>query len=258
MCDSGGTATGGGSGTAATDTTTPTSTTSGDQPSSCGPSSGAPPLAGSCPGAATAPGASTTATPGDQPGAAVAPSTAPIAGPGTGTMSPGEESVTATGLHLVFTQPVSPSGVPSQNVEHILGEVYVDSLATLAPPVPPVDLGPSSSSAAGKKCPGARHKSGKATSGGGASAAGGSSTGGGSSLAGGSASSGSGSLSPAASTLGASASQPGSGTTGGSIPARFAAALRKPLWLLLAYVVWQALVVGTGVSLWNWRKGGVV
>jgi hypothetical protein len=26
------------------------------------------------------------------------------------------------------------------------------------------------------------------------------------------------------------------------------------LWLLLAYLVWQALVVGTGASLWNWRR----
>jgi hypothetical protein len=40
------------------------------------------------------------------------------------------------------------------------------------------------------------------------------------------------------------------------VPARFATALRKPLWLLLAYLVWQALVVGTGWSLWNWRRGG--
>jgi hypothetical protein len=36
----------------------------------------------------------------------------------------------------------------------------------------------------------------------------------------------------------------------------FAAALRKPLWLLLAYVLWQSIVIGTGASLWNWRKGG--
>jgi hypothetical protein len=40
------------------------------------------------------------------------------------------------------------------------------------------------------------------------------------------------------------------------MPARFASALRKPLWLLLAYVVWQLLVIGTGWSLWNWRRGG--
>jgi hypothetical protein len=31
--------------------------------------------------------------------------------------------------------------------------------------------------------------------------------------------------------------------------------LRKPLWLLLAYVLWQTLVIGTGVSLWSWRRG---
>jgi flagellar basal body-associated protein FliL len=31
---------------------------------------------------------------------------------------------------------------------------------------------------------------------------------------------------------------------------------KKPLWVLLAYLVWQALAVGTGASLWHWRKGG--
>jgi hypothetical protein len=36
----------------------------------------------------------------------------------------------------------------------------------------------------------------------------------------------------------------------------FAAALRKPLWLLLAYVFWQAIVIGTAASLWNWRRSG--
>jgi hypothetical protein len=71
-------------------------------------------------------------------------------------------------------------------------------------------------------------------------------------LAGGSSSSGS--LSPSASAFG-STSQPTSGSTGSSLPAAFAAALRKPLWLLLAYVLWQAIVIGTGVSLWNWRRG---
>jgi hypothetical protein len=40
------------------------------------------------------------------------------------------------------------------------------------------------------------------------------------------------------------------------MPAAFAAALRKPLWLLLAYVLWQALVIGTGASLRNWRGDG--
>jgi hypothetical protein len=46
----------------------------------------------------------------------------------------------------------------------------------------------------------------------------------------------------------------GAGTGVTSLPAAFAAALRKPLWLLVAYLVWQALVIGTGVSLRNWRR----
>ena len=48
---------------------------------------------------------------------------------------------------------------------------------------------------------------------------------------------------------------PPSSSGGNSLPAAFAAALRKPLWLLLAYLVWQALVIATGWSLWNWRRG---
>jgi hypothetical protein len=30
---------------------------------------------------------------------------------------------------------------------------------------------------------------------------------------------------------------------------------KKPLWLLLAYLLWQAIVIGTGASLWKWRRG---
>jgi hypothetical protein len=266
-CDSSGTATGtsGGTGTGGLPGVgTPTTTTTSQPgttttPSECGPA-GTTATTGSCAPTGTAT-TGTTATPGDQPGPAITPSTSPIAGPGTGTMSPGEESVTATGLHMVFTQPVSQSGVPAQSVEHILGEVYVDSLATLAPPVSKTGLSSSSAAAGSSSCHGGGHKSRAAASGGGASAAGGGgASGGGSSVAGGStSSSGSGSVSPAASTLG-STSQPGSSSTstGGSLPARFATALRKPVWLLLAYVLWQVLVVGTGVSLWNWRRGGVL
>jgi hypothetical protein len=54
-----------------------------------------------------------------------------------------------------------------------------------------------------------------------------------------------------------STSQPTNATSiGNSLPARFATALRKPLWLLVAYLVWQLLVIGTGWSLWNSRRGG--
>jgi hypothetical protein len=157
----------------------------------------------------------------------------------SGTSSSGAETVTATGVHVVFTQPVNQPGVPAQYVEHILGEVFVDSLAVPAPPAPNLDL--SSSSSFSSACLG--HSRGT-TSGGGL-------TSGGSASAAGSGSSSS--LSPSASGFG-SASQPSS--TGNSLPAAFAAALRKPLWLLLAYVLWQAIVIATGVSLWNWRRGG--
>jgi hypothetical protein len=163
-----------------------------------------------------------------------------------------EETVTATGVHLVFTQPVNQSGVPSQFVEHILGEVYVDSLAVPAGAPPNLDLSSSSASSpalsASSSC-GGGHSS-KTASSGASTAGGGSSTAGGGSSAGGSTASGS------LSTSG-SASQPTSSSTGNSsLPAAFAAALRKPLWLLLAYVLWQAIVIATGTSLWNWRREG--
>jgi hypothetical protein len=173
-------------------------------------------------------------------------------GSNTGTTNPSEETVTATGLHVVFTQPASPPGVPAQFVEHIIGEVFVDSLAVPAPPVSNLDLSSSGFSSpyssSSSSCLGGGH-SGRAGLGGG----GGGLAGGGSSLAGGS--NASGSLSPSGSGFGSN-SQAGSSSTGNSLPAAFAAALKKPLWLLLAYLIWQALVIGTGWSLWNWRRGG--
>jgi hypothetical protein len=30
----------------------------------------------------------------------------------------------------------------------------------------------------------------------------------------------------------------------------------KPVWLLAAYLVWQTLVIGTGISLRRWGMGG--
>jgi hypothetical protein len=179
-------------------------------------------------------------------------------GPGPGTNNAGEETVTATGVHIVFTQPVSPPGVPAQFVEHILGEVFVDSLATPAAPLTNTGFGssfsPSTSSSSSlsssSSCLGGGH-SGLKTSGSGLSSGGSASGVAGSTASG----SGAGSLSASGSSLG-SASQPNGTPTANSMPARFASALRKPLWLLLAYVVWQLLVIGTGWSLWNWRRGG--
>ncbi len=246
------TGTGTGTGTTATTTTTPaltpssttttTTTMSSDQPgtgatpNSCA-GTGMTPTTSSCGQTSTGTGATTT--PSDPMGMA----------PGTG--NSGEETVTATGVHVVFTQPVGQSGVPAQFAEHILGEVFVDSLAVPAGPPPKLDLS-SPSSSLSPACGG--HKSRTTKSGGRASAAGGSSsTGGLSSPAGASNSSGSGSLPSSASTFG-STSQPTGSSTGTSLPASIVSALRKPLWLLLAYLLWQVLVIGTGASLWNWRR----
>jgi hypothetical protein len=161
-------------------------------------------------------------------------------------------------VHLVFTQPVNQSGVPAQFIEHILGEVFVDSLAVPAGNPPSLDLSSpgSLSSSSASSCGGGHSSkttagSGSAAGGGAPTAGGSASTAGGSSLAGGSTAPGS--LSPSGSAFG-SASQPSSSSSGNSLPAAFASLLRKPLWLLLAYVLWQALVVATGASLWNWRR----
>jgi hypothetical protein len=244
-----------------TTTTSRTTTTSGTQssttttPSSCD-QSGMSGLSSKCTKGGTATG--TTTTPSDQSATtSTTDSTYPSSnstfqfGPGPGTNNAGEETVTATGVHIVFTQPVSPPGVPAQFVEHILGEVFVDSLASPATPLAniPFSAGSSfsSSSSSSSSCLGGGH-SGLKTSGSGLSV-GGSSSGVAGSTAGGSLSS--------ASSLG-STSQSNGIPTANSLPARFASALHKPLWLLLAYVVWQLLVVGTGWSLWNWRRGGAV
>jgi hypothetical protein len=172
----------------------------------------------------------TTTTSGDQTGA------------GGGTGGSGEQTVTATGLHVVFTQPVGQSGVPSQNAEHILGEVFLDSLAVPAGPLPDLNLNLNSSSSCLGGLAGTTKTSGLNSSGG-------------SSSLGGSTSSGS--LSPSASGFNSGSSATGGG---GGVPtslAALASLLRsKPMWLLLAYLVWQTLAVVTGVSLWNWRRGG--
>ena len=230
-----------------TTTSRATTTTSSDQSggagmtSSCG-GTALPSTTGACaqPGTAT----NTTTAASDQAGTTTTTGSSDQFGLGAGSSNAGEETVTATGVHVVFTQPVNQPGVPAQFVEHILGEVFVDSLAVPATPADLSNLGLSSSFAgsSSSSCLGGAHAGGT-TSGGGLSAGGSSSAG------------GSGSLSPSGSTFGSS-SQPSSGSTGNSLPAAFASALRKPLWLLLAYVVWQAIVIATGASLWSWRRGG--
>jgi len=261
-CDQSGASTGTDT-TTTTTTTAPTATkttaTTTDQASgsgttsSCGGTGLPSTTTGSCASPRT--GTGPTSTVGNPAGATTTTDSSdqPTTSFGLDDSSSGEMTVTATGVHVVFTQPVSQPGVPDQYVEHILGEVFVDSLASPAQVGAAADLGFSSTSSAYSSNSGSPFAApSSASCGGGArsgSASGGSaSSAGGGSLAGGSI--GGGALSSSG------ASQPGAGATGASLPAMFAAALRKPLWLLLAYVLWQSIVIGTGASLWNWRRGG--
>lgn len=156
------------------------------------------------------------------------------------TKASNEETVTATGVHVVFDQPIDQSGVPAQSVEHILGEVYVDSLATPGTPVGKLpNLGLSGN--------------GKSGSGSGGGSGSGSSVG---------SSSVTGSTGVASTGTGYSSTGTGGSTatsspqTGQSAVQTFLASFaRKPLWLLFSYFVWQALVIGTGASLWYLRLG---
>jgi hypothetical protein len=129
----------------------------------------------------------------------------------------------------VFVQPVNQSGVPSQTVDHIIGDVFIDSLAAPAPPLPKLPLGNSGSGSS-------------------PSVGNGGSTGG---SGGGTSSFGSGS--------GSSSTGTGSSSTGAPSPASFLTEmLSKPWWLLAAYLVWQAIVIATGASLWRLRAAGAV
>ena len=135
--------------------------------------------------------------------------------------SANELTITATGVHVAFTQVVNQAGVPAQTVDHIVGEVFADSLAAPAPPLPSLSFG-----AAGLPT---------GLTGGTAGVPGGTSFGTGSSSAG----------------------SDVTGTPGGSAPSAFTTLLGKPAWLLAAYLVWQALILATGASLWRWRAGGI-
>ena len=166
--------------------------------------------------------------PNDQAGTTTTMGSGDSFGLGGGTSNAGEMTVTATGVHVVFTQPVSPPGVPAQYVEHILGEVFVDSLATPASDAPGLGFGSSSSSSSLPVLlvlvvlrweTRAARRRGASASGGGTSASG---------------SAADGLLRRL--RVGLRLGVHSSGSTGTSLPAAFAAALRKPLWLLLAYL----------------------
>jgi uncharacterized membrane protein YgcG len=152
------------------------------------------------------------------------------------TKLPNEQTIIVSGVHVGFVQPVDAPGVPSQYVDHIIGEVFVDSLAVPAPPIPKLDLsgGPGSSGSAGS-----------VGSGSGGSALGGSG-------------SGSAGFSSGGGTSSGYSSQPGSGGSAAQavpVSSTLTSLTHKPVWLLAAYLVWQTLVIGTGISLRYWGMG---
>jgi hypothetical protein len=186
----------------------------------------------------------------------------------TGTAADSSDSnelrITATGVHVVFTQPVDQAGVPAQYVQHILGEVSLDSLAVPAGPAPNLNLdlnsnpcGVKGAHAVKTKISGGGSKGSSGAVGGGSSTAGGSTPS--SSLAG-SGTAAASTASPGATSSLTGGSEPASsatGTVGQASPSGLVSALRKkPLWLLVAFLVWQALMISTGVTLWKWRGRG--
>ena len=140
-----------------------------------------------------------------------------------------ELTITATGVHVAFVQPADAPGVPTQFVDHIVGEVFVDSLAAPAPPVPNVNFAGGAGSALGGTASGGSFGSGST----GFSSGGGSSSG--------------------------YASQPassGSAAQASSAPSLLSTLTNRPTWLLVGFLVWQTLLIGTGVSLRHWSMGG--
>jgi hypothetical protein len=152
----------------------------------------------------------------------------------TVTTSGNQATVVASGIHVDVQQPPTAPGVPTQFVEHTVGEVFADSLAVPATPLPELLPLLPLSPATGAGPSGSSSGSAAGTA---ASSLGGSG-------AGGTSSPPSSTSSPRGST-GAHSLSPGMVTTG--------VARQKPLWLLLLYFMWQALVLGTAVSLWWWR-----
>jgi hypothetical protein len=154
------------------------------------------------------------------------------------TSSGNQVTVDATGIHVDIQQPPTAPGVPTQFVEHTVGEVFADSLAVPATPVPELlALLPLSGSGAAAAGTGQSGPSTVGTTASGPIGSGG--TGGGTS-------------SPSGSR---STTRGGAGARGGLTPGMVTTGVapQKPLWLLLLYFMWQALVIGTAVSLWWWR-----
>jgi hypothetical protein len=150
----------------------------------------------------------------------------------TVTTSGNQATVVATGIHVDVQQPPTAPGVPTQFVEHTVGEVFADSLAVPATPLPELlPLSAAAATGAGQSDSSTGGRAGTTASSLGGSGAGGTS-------------------SPSSST-----STPRGGTGAHLSPGMVTTGVapQKPLWLLLLYFMWQALVIGTAVSLWWWR-----
>jgi hypothetical protein len=151
------------------------------------------------------------------------------------TSSGNQVTVVATGIHVDVLQPPTAPGVPTQFAEHSLGEVFADSLAVPAAPLPELLpllplTPPAALAAAGGQSATAGESAGVSSSSG---------LGGGTTYP---------SAPPATSSHGGAAAR-------GAAPSMVATGVvrEKPLWLLLLYFMWQALVIGAAVSLWWWR-----
>jgi hypothetical protein len=156
----------------------------------------------------------------------------------TVTSSGNQVTVVATGIHVDVLQPPTAPGVPTQFAEHSLGEVFADSLAVPAAPLP--ELLPLLPLAPPAAAPAAGGQSGVGDESAGISGSASSSSG-----------LGGGTTYPSAP---AGTSHGATGTRGAG-PSMVATGVvrEKPLWLLLLYFMWQALVIGAAVSLWWWR-----
>jgi hypothetical protein len=158
------------------------------------------------------------------------------------TTSGSQETVDASGIQVGVQQPPTAPGVPTQFVSHTVGEVFADSLAVQMAPVvdqlPLLPVAPPSAVSAGSD---------SGSLGGTTGTAGTSATAGTTGTPGGTGYPGAGSSSPPRS----SAPRTLSPTL---IPA--SVVKEKPLWLLLLYLMWQSLIIGTAVSLWWWRAVG--
>jgi hypothetical protein len=140
------------------------------------------------------------------------------------TTSTNQVTIDATGVHVHFFPTGAPGGVPQENTDEIIGEVFADSLA-----VPGVPLDHQVSADTG-------------TAGG--------ATSGGADLG----SSGSDLTSGAGGAVGTPATGGGTASLTQGTSRNVAFHHNKPTYLLLLYLMWQILLLGAAASLWWWRQ----